>query len=100
MSMIYGIQTRQTPFLICAGCLSGWYGPANLFGHGPMRSGPRPSPLRTANPQKQDNRLRAAVALARLVNRNPYLDALTTESLHATKPLLTYDYQDTLHKIV
>lgn len=50
--------------------------------------------------QRQDNRLRAAVALARLVNRNPYLDALTTESLHATKPLLTYDYQDTLHKIV
>jgi integrase len=50
--------------------------------------------------QRQDNRLRAALALARLVNRNPYLEALTIESLQATKPLLTRDYQDSLHKIV
>jgi len=49
---------------------------------------------------RQDNRLRAALALARLVNRNPYLEALTIESLQATKPLLTKDYQDSLHKIV
>ena len=41
--------------------------------------------------QRQDNRLRAALALARLVNRNPYLEALTIESLQATKPLLTKD---------
>jgi len=39
--------------------------------------------------QRQDNRLRAAVALATLVNRNPYLDALTVGRLSATKPLLT-----------
>lgn len=50
--------------------------------------------------QRQDNRLRAAVALATLVNRNPYLDALTVESLSATRPLLTEEYQDALHRIV
>src|SRR6266496_1578605 len=50
--------------------------------------------------QRQDNRLRAALALARLVNRNPYLETLTIESLQAARPLLTKDYQDSLHKIV
>jgi integrase len=49
--------------------------------------------------QDQEHLLHAALAHVILVNRNPYIDALTARCLSVTKPLLSNDYQSTLRWI-
>jgi hypothetical protein len=49
----------------------------------------------------QELHSQAALVLALLINRNPHIDALTSECLRATKQLLVYQgYQHALHQLV